>query len=52
MKIKSLKEVKRTDNWRICIYGKPGIGKTSTVRYLPGKTLVIPLDNSDKVLAG
>lgn len=52
MKIKSLKDVKRTDNWRICIYGKPGIGKTSTARYLPGKTLVIPLDNSDKVLAG
>ncbi|MCT2870671.1 AAA family ATPase [Limosilactobacillus fermentum] len=52
MRIKSAKDTSRTANWRICIYGKPGVGKTSTVKYLPGKTLVLALDNSDKVLAG
>nr|WP_281828852.1 AAA family ATPase [Lactobacillus amylolyticus] len=52
MQIQSLKEVKRTDNWRICIYGKPGVGKTTAIKYLNGKTLVLALDNSTKVLAG
>ena len=52
MRIRSAKNTSRTANWRICIYGKPGVGKTTTVKYLPGKTLVLALDNSDKVLAG
>ena len=52
MQIKSMKDAKRTQNWRICIYGKPGVGKTSSVKYLKGKTLVLSLDNSAKVLAG
>lgn len=52
MRIRSAKNISRTANWRICIYGKPGVGKTTTVKYLPGKTLVLALDNSDKVLAG
>lgn len=47
-----MKDAKRTQNWRICIYGKPGVGKTSSVKYLKGKTLVLSLDNSAKVLAG
>lgn len=52
MEITSMKNAQRTKNWRICIYGKPGVGKTSAVRYLNGKTLVLALDNSAKVLAG
>ena len=52
MKVKSLKNVSRTDNWRICLYGKPGVGKTSAVRFLKGKTLILALDNSAKVLGG
>ncbi|HER8552883.1 TPA: AAA family ATPase, partial [Streptococcus pyogenes] len=34
------------------IYGNPGFGKTSTAKYLPGKTIVINIDKSAKVLRG
>ena len=52
MKIINLQEQKRSKNWRICIYGKPGTGKTSTVKFLKGATFVLDLDNSGKVWAG
>lgn len=52
MKIINLQEQKRSKNWRICIYGKPGTGKTSTIKFLKGATFVLDLDNSGKVLAG
>ena len=45
-------KMSKTKNWRIILYGKPGVGKTSAVKYLPGKTLVLDLDDSSKVLAG
>jgi phage nucleotide-binding protein len=34
------------------IYGAPGMGKTSTVRHLPGKTLVLDVDRTSRVLKG
>ena len=34
------------------IYGNPGFGKTSALKYIPGKTLVIDIDKSSKVLSG
>ena len=34
------------------IYGNPGFGKTSAIKYIEGKTLVINIDKSAKVLAG
>ena len=52
MKVMNMKKESRSKNWRICIYGKPGIGKTSTIKQLKGKTFVFDLDNSSKVLAG
>lgn len=52
MQITNTKDLKLTDNFRMMIYAKPGTGKTSTIKHLPGKTLVLDLDNSSKVLAG
>lgn len=50
--IKHASKINRTKNWRVLIYGKPGVGKTSAIRNLNGKTLVLDLDDSSKVLAG
>ena len=52
MKIINGSNIELTENWRILIYGKPGIGKTSVIKQLKGKTLVLSLDNSQRVLAG
>lgn len=50
--IVSAKNLNRIKNWRVLIYGKPGVGKTTAVRQLNGKTLVLDLDDSSKVLSG
>ena len=34
------------------IYGPPGIGKTTTAKFLPGKTLVLDMDRTTRVLKG
>ena len=34
------------------IYGPPGMGKTTALKYLPGKTLVLDVDRTSKVLKG
>jgi len=34
------------------IYGSQGVGKTSSIKHLPGKTLLIPIDQSESVLKG
>ncbi|EGQ3419329.1 AAA family ATPase [Staphylococcus pseudintermedius] len=34
------------------IYGKPGSGKTHTLNYLPGKTLYVNVDKSERPLQG
>lgn len=52
MKIINGLNIELTENWRILIYGKPGIGKTTLIKQLKGKTLVLSLDNSQRVLAG
>lgn len=52
MRKNNLENASLTDNWRICIYGKPGVGKTTAIKNLKGKTYILDLDNSTKVLAG
>lgn len=34
------------------LYGAPGMGKTSTIKYLPGKTLELDVDRTSHVLKG
>lgn len=52
MKTITAKELNRTSNWRIILYAKPGTGKTSSAKFLKGKTRILDLDNSAKVLDG
>ncbi|WP_302067735.1 AAA family ATPase [uncultured Streptococcus sp.] len=52
MKITNASNIELTRNWRILIYGKPGLGKTTLIKQLKGKTLVLSLDNSQRVLGG
>ena len=49
--IKPAKDMnKNTDTF--LIYGAPGKGKTHTINYLPGKTLYISIDKSERPLKG
>ncbi|MCM3665543.1 AAA family ATPase [Mesobacillus subterraneus] len=41
-----------TDIATYLIYGPPGMGKTSTIKYFPGKTLVLDVDRTTRVLRG
>lgn len=45
-------DLKRDINFKMLLYAKPGTGKTSTVRYLEGKTLLLDIDNTSQVLSG
>lgn len=45
-------DLKRAKDWRVVLYSKPGVGKTSSVKFMPGRTLVLDLDDSSRVLAG
>lgn len=42
----------KTDKATYLIYGTPGIGKTSTVKYLEGKSLYVPIDKTQYPLKG
>jgi len=46
----SAKKISRIKEWRVILYAKPGVGKTSAIKLLPGKTLVLDLDDSSGVL--
>jgi len=42
----------QTNNRTYLIYGAPGMGKTTTIKFLPGKTLVLDVDRTSHVLKG
>ena len=42
----------KTEQATILLYAPPGMGKTSTIKYLPGKTLVLDVDRTSRVLKG
>lgn len=42
----------KTTKGTYLIYGPPGMGKTTALKYLPGKTLVLDVDRTSKVLKG
>ncbi len=41
-----------TDKGTYLIYAPPGMGKTTAIKYLPGKTLVLDVDRTTRVLKG
>lgn len=47
-KAKDIRETKGT----YLIYAPPGMGKTTALKFLPGKTLVLDVDRTSKVLRG
>lgn len=49
--ITSAKDI-QTDKSTYLIYAKPGTGKTHTLNFLPGKTLYINVDKSERPLKG
>lgn len=51
MKIKNATEI-TFNNATYLLYGNPGVGKTSTINYLDGKTLYVPLDHTEHPLKG
>lgn len=51
LNIVNASEIKNNDETYL-IYSPPGVGKTSTVKFLPGKTLVLDMDRTTRVLEG
>lgn len=41
-----------TDKGTYLVYGAPGMGKTSLIKFLPGKSLVLDIDRTTRVLKG
>lgn len=51
MKIIKATEI-RDSKGTYLIYGNPGVGKTTAIKFLPGKKLVVDIDKSSVVLSG
>lgn len=45
-------DIEKYDNWTVVIYSEPGKGKTSMVKSLKGKTVVLSVDGMYHVLSG
>lgn len=51
MNITKAKDIK-PENLSVLVYGAPGMGKTTLLGTLPGRTLIIDADKGTSVLAG
>lgn len=51
LEITNAKDIE-TDKGTYLVYGAPGMGKTSLVKYLPGRSLVLDIDRTTRVLKG
>ena len=51
MKISKASDITH-DSATYLIYAQPGMGKTTALKYIKGKTLVLDIDKSSTVLAG
>lgn len=51
LKIVNAADIKKAKGTYL-VYGPPGMGKTSSLKYLPGNTLVLDVDRTTKVLKG
>lgn len=45
-------DIEKYDNWTAIIYAQPGLGKTTMVKTLTGRTLVLSVDGMYHVLSG
>lgn len=52
MEVLSAEDIGRFQNWTCLIYSEPGKGKTSMVKSLTGKTLLLSVDGMIHVLSG
>lgn len=52
MQITNGAQITKSKKAKIIIYSKPGNGKTTVARLLPGKTLVLDIDGTSQVLSG
>lgn len=50
MQVLKATEIKKYQNWTCLIYSEPGIGKTTMVKSLEGKTIVFSIDGMYQVL--
>lgn len=52
LEITKASDLNRGQDFSALIYSAPGVGKTSTAKYLKGRTLVIDIDRTTNVLSG
>ncbi len=52
MIIGSFDNANQKQYWHMILYAKAGQGKTTSMKYLPGKSIILDLDQSSKVLDG
>ncbi|MGY4105110.1 AAA family ATPase [Ignavigranum ruoffiae] len=52
MGLLNARKVKRFENWTVLVYSEPGKGKTTMVKSLKGKTILLSVDGMYTVLAG